>query len=231
VAYEITPAWKKAAMSVTPPLLWRLGSAAVRALTARSGSSPKSGEQDASYYNEMYRDSVEYRKHYTASRYYFLWCVIADRLKLAGVRSVLDIGCGAGQFGSLLRDSGIPNYCRLDLSENAIQMAKAICREYTFVAESAFDTDLFERFDYDAVISLEFLEHVQEDISVLSRIRQGKRFYGSVPNFPYESHVRHFTNREQVIERYGSLFTQFKVDAFLATDQGMKYFLLEGVRA
>ena len=94
-----------------------------------------------------------------------------------------------------------------------------------------FDTDLFERFDYDAVISLEFLEHVDGDMSVLRRIRQGKRFYGSVPNFPYESHVRHFLDCRQVAERYGPLFTGFRVDEFLADGGARKYFLMEGVKA
>ncbi len=217
-------------MSVTPPLVWRAAAAAVRALRPGSRSLPESGERDVSYYNDMYRDIDEYRKHYTASRYYFLWCVIVDRLKRAGVKSVLEIGCGAGQFASLLRDAGVPNYCGVDLSETAIRAARATCTEYTFVAASAFDTNLLEQLDYDTVISLEFLEHVNEDVAVLDRIRQGKKFYGSVPNFPYESHVRHFTNCQQVAERYGSLFTQFKVDAFLADEEGRQYFLFEGVK-
>jgi 2-polyprenyl-3-methyl-5-hydroxy-6-metoxy-1,4-benzoquinol methylase len=218
-------------MSVTPPLVWRAASAAVGVFQPHNRSALQPGEQDAAYYNRMYQDVGEYRKHYTASRYYFLWCVIVDRLKRASVKSVLDIGCGAGQFGSLLRDSGVANYCGLDLSENAIRTAKAICSQYKFVAGSVFDSDLLERFDYDAVVSLEFLEHVEEDLAVLGRIRPGKRFLGSVPNFPYESHVRHFDDCQQVIERYGPLFTQLTVDAFLAGDDGMKYFLIEGVKA
>ena len=195
-----------------------------------SSVAPKSGEQDASYYNGVYLTSAEYKKHYTASVYYFVWCVMVDRLKRAGAHSVLDIGCGPGQFASLLHDAGIPTYCGLDLSENAIQIARTICPEYNFVAQSVFDSDLLERYDYDTVVSMEFLEHVHEDVAVLSRIRKAKRFFGTVPNFPYESHVRHFTDCRQVIERYGSLFTQFKVDVLLANDQGKQFFLLEGVK-
>ncbi len=222
------PTWKRAARDVTPPLIWRAASAVIRAF--RPGVDVAC-ERDSAYYDEMYGESIEYNKHYTASRYYFLWCVIVDRLKRAKVQSVLDIGCGAGQIGSLLRDSGIPSYCGLDLSENAVRMARKICPEYQFVAASVFDTDLFERFDYDTVISLEFLEHVTEDMAVLRRIRPGKRFYGSVPNFPYECHVRHFEDCQQVLDRYGSLFNQLTVDAFLASNDGIKYFLIEGIKA
>jgi SAM-dependent methyltransferase len=225
------PLWRKAIKSVTPPVVWRVAATAIHALAGQSDSPSDSAERDAHYYNDMYSESVEYRIHYTVSQYYFLWCVLVDRLKRANVKSVLDIGCGAGQIGSLLRDAGIPDYCGIDLSESAIKMAQAICHEYTFVATSVFDTDLLEKMDYDTVISLEFLEHVNEDVAVLRRIRQGKRFYGSVPNFPYESHVRHFQNSEEVTERYGSLFTQFKVDTLLANEQGKRFFLIEGVRA
>jgi SAM-dependent methyltransferase len=225
------PAWKRTARSITPPLIWKVGSAAVRAFRSHNDSSQTARERDASYYDQMYAESDEYRKHYTESRYYFLWCVIVDRLKRANVQSVLDVGCGPGQFASLLRDSGIRKYCGIDLSENAVRTARAICGQYEFVATSVFDTNLFDEFDYDAVISLEFLEHVNEDIAILDGIRQGRRFYGSVPNFAYESHVRHFLDCGQVTDRYASLFTQFKVDEFPANRGETKYFLFEGVKS
>jgi SAM-dependent methyltransferase len=230
VADPGTPLWKRAARCVTPPLIWKAASATVRAFGLLNDLPRTGHEQEASYYDAMYAVTAEYRKHYTASRYYFLWCVIVDRLKRANVQSVLDVGCGPGQFASLLRDSGIPKYCGLDLSKKAVRTARAICRQYEFVATSVFDTNLFEQFDYDAVISLEFLEHVNDDIAVLSRIRQGKLFYGTVPNFPEESHVRHFVDCGQVIGRYGSLFTQFRVDEFLANGGETKYFLIEGIK-
>jgi 2-polyprenyl-3-methyl-5-hydroxy-6-metoxy-1,4-benzoquinol methylase len=225
-----TPLWKKAARDLTPPILWRTASAAARALGMR-GSSLEADEQDAVYYDEMYQRDVEYEKHYTASRYYFLWSVILDRLKSANVRSVLDVGCGPGQFALLLRDAGVPRYHGIDLSKNAVERAKAACPDYQFTAASVFDADLLERLDYDAVISLEFLEHVAEDVAVVRRIRPGARFYGSVPNFPNEAHVRHFADCAEVTERYGSYFTKFRVDAFLGCVEGLQYFLMDGVRA
>ncbi len=225
-----TPVWKSVVKSVTPPLIWRAGASVVHALTLRSARPLKPGEQDALFYDNVYQESIEYRKHYTASPYYFLWCVIGDRLKRGGGRSVLDIGCGPGQFASMLRDAGVPNYCGLDLSEQAIQMARAICPEYRFVAESVFDSVLLDRCDYDTVVSTEFLEHVHEDVAVLNRIRAGTRFYGTVPNFPFVSHVRHFRNCEEVGERYGSAFAHLTVDAMPADNTGKRFYLIEGVK-
>ena len=109
-----------------------------------------------------------------------------------------------GQFGSLLRDAGIPKYCGLDLSENAIQMATATCKEYEFVAANVFDTDLLDRFDYDAVISLEFW-NMSKRTRRATPHSTGQEFYGSVPNFPDKSHVR-FSSCDEVARRYERFF-------------------------
>jgi SAM-dependent methyltransferase len=224
------PHWKTAMRCLTPPILWNAASSVAHAARPRCTRLAEGNEQDSTYYDQMYQETTDYSRHYTGSRYYFLWCVIVDRMKREGTKAVLDIGCGPGQFASLLRDQGIPRYCGIDLSPEAIRMANTVCPECKFVAASVFDSDLLENHDYDAVVSLEFLEHVHEDIDVLKRIRRGRTFYGTVPDFPYESHVRHFTDCAQVRERYGSLFSQFHVDEFPAKGGEIRYFLMEGVR-
>jgi SAM-dependent methyltransferase len=222
-------ALKLAAKNLTPPVLWNTASYVKNALFPPP--KPEYGQKDSAWYNRDYRETTAYHSHYTASRYYFIWTVIADRLLRAGVSSVLDIGCGAGQIASFLRDRGLPRYFGLDLSEEAVRRAKRLCPEYDFLAMSVFETDVIETHDYDAAISLEFLEHVEEDIGVLRRIPQGRRFIGSVPNFPYVSHVRHFAAADEVAGRYGALFEEFRVDTFLEDDKGIKFFLFEGLRS
>jgi SAM-dependent methyltransferase len=230
--HSTMPVWKIVLQNLAPPLAWKAAKFIVNGLPTQGKSMNKSGkQQEENYYNGVYGESVEYRKHYTASQYYFMWCVLVDRLKRDECRAILDIGCGPGQFASLLRDSGIPKYCGLDFSNNAIQMAKTICPEYEFVAASVFDTDIFVRCDYDTIVSMELLEHLNDDIVVLKRIPRGKKFYGTVPNFHDKAHVRHFADCHQVTERYGALFTQFKVDKLLASSIGTKYFLFEGIKS
>jgi SAM-dependent methyltransferase len=218
------------AKGLTPPMMWKLATFLKRLLT---GDPPPIafGERDAEWYNRAYRETEEYRKHYTQSQYYFIWTVVLDRLLRAGVSSVLDIGCGPGQFASLLRANNVPRYCGIDLSQVAIRLARSACPDYTFSAVNVFETDILEKLDYDTAISMEFLEHVSDDIIVLQRIPKGRRFIGSVPNFPYESHVRHFLNTEEVVGRYGSLFEQFHVDSFLADDKEKIFYLFEGIKA
>jgi len=224
----MTSPWKTVARNLTPPVLWN---AASRLKNALFPPEVEYGERDSAWYNQDYRENKAYHGHYTGSRYYFIWTVVADRLIRVGARSVLDIGCGAGQVAALLREKGIARYVGIDLSEEAIRRAKSICPAYEFHACNVFATDLIETLDYDAVISFEFLEHVNEDISVLRRIPTGRRVIGSVPNFLCASHVRRFLSSDEVVERYGGLFEQFRVDPLLADNIGTTFYLFEGLRS
>jgi len=44
----------------------------------------------------------------------------------------------------------------------------------------------------------EFLEHIEHDLDVIRFIRPRTYFVGTVPNFPYVSHVRHFQDCDEV---------------------------------
>jgi SAM-dependent methyltransferase len=186
-------------------------------------------ERDAKWYDKAYLDTPQYHCHYTKSQYYFLWCVIADRIYRSSTPSVLDIGCGSGQVANFLFDRGLLNYLGIDLSRVAIAKASRIVPAYSFRVCDALDTDVFETFDYRVAISLEFLEHINDDLLVLSRLRPRTYFIGSVPDFPYPSHVRFFKDCNEVESRYGDYFTQFDVVEFKAPE-GNRYFLFEGVK-
>jgi SAM-dependent methyltransferase len=83
-----------------------------RRIMRRHSSSQKvlNGERPADWYDGRYVATAEYHKHYTESVYYPSWTLITDRLRQLESRSVLDIGCGSGQFGAMLRDGGIAKY-------------------------------------------------------------------------------------------------------------------------
>ena len=142
---------------------------------------------------------------------------------------MLDIGCGVGGLATLLRDKGLEGYCGVDFSAVRLAQARKICPEFRFVEADAFTTDLFETLDYDAVLSLEFLEHVERDIEILNKIKSGTRFMGTVPNFPHASHVRHFQDIEQVRTRYQQCFESLSVDWLVENEQGKTFYLLDGL--
>jgi len=187
------------------------------------------GEKDAVWYDESFKTTAEWKLHYSSSSYYFLWTVIADRIKRNRDQSILEIGCGSGQLACMLRDIGLLNYHGFDFSPKRIVQAIKVCPELNFSEEDAYKTTLFSSFDYTTVICTEFLEHVEKDIEVIKKIKPGTRFYGTVPNFPFTSHVRHFTNEREVFERYKPCFSELEVNAVLANNKGKTFYLLEGI--
>lgn len=96
---------------------------------------------------------------------------------------------------------------------------------------NAFETALFGSRGYEAVITTEFLEHVEGDLRVVEKIRPGARLYASVPGFPYTSHVRHFESEQEVYDRYIEYFDRMTVDEFPYNDKGRVYYLIEGTRS
>lgn len=140
----------------------------------------------------------------------------------------LDIGCGPGQLAALLRDKGLESYLGFEFSSEHIEQARVACPEFDFAVADAFETDLFETRNYDAVICTEFLEHVDGDTDVLAKLSSGTHFFGSVPNFPGKGHVRHFEAEQEVENRYAPFFRSLRTDTFLRNTEGKKYFLMEG---
>ena len=224
---------KKILRDITPPSLRRSASKFRRAMKDRAtrGQEFEYGvEQPPEFYDGTYESRDHWKSHYTDSRYYPLWTVIADRIHRSGCRRVFDIGCGPGQVACLLRDRGVPEYKGLDFSMARVSRARVVCPEYEFVAADVFKNDLLETYLYDCVLMMEFLEHIERDLDVLKRIRPGTTVLATVPNFPGAGHVRHFDNIKGVEVRYGPLFTELDVAAILANERGKTYFILEGTR-
>lgn len=170
------------------------------------------GERGVEYYNKVFEEKKIFHAHYTSSPYYGVWTVILDRLRRIEKVSILEIGCGTGQLAWALYDSDLANkYVGFDLSEVAIKYARLNCPRLKFFVANAIETNLYEIINYNVIISTEFLEHVERDLDVIKSIRGGTIFIGSVPNYPFRSHVRHFSSMTEVINRYSKYFSSFEV--------------------
>ena len=125
----------------------------------------------------------------------------------------------------------IETYVGLDFSPKAVDLAKSLCPQGKYVVGDATVTTLHEDVTYDVVICTEVLEHVPADFSVLNRFRAGTRALCTVPNFPYDSHVRHFETIDDVRERYSQFFDAFDVwPVFRWYAPNHVYYLMDGVR-
>jgi hypothetical protein len=100
-----------------------------------------------------------------------------------------------------------------------------------FITGDARTTTIHIDYEHDVVICTEVLEHIQDDLKVVSRFRPGKRCLCSVPNFHHESHLRVFHDAEEVISRYGRYFDALDVMTLKSAQfEDDLFFLLDGVR-
>jgi SAM-dependent methyltransferase len=202
--------------------------------TGRTSNMPPEveGEAPPGWYDEIYRQSESFRGHYRKSHYYFLWAVIADRLRRARWPAVLEVGCGPGQLGRLLLDQGLQDYAGFDFSPVAVTLARTRLPGCTIWEGNALDPENYTRTRYGAVVCTEVLEHVTEDFKVLAGIAWGTYCLCTVPSFDYPSHVRHFRDEGEVANRYSAFFTDFSVTGWpgpKGTDDD-RFFLFEGRR-
>lgn len=215
---------------IMPPFLLNLSRTCFRLIVGDQKGKEEIGEKPKEWYDGEYKKQAAYHQHYTDSSYYFIWTVIADRLVHSRVKNVIDIGCGSGQFAALLFDKKISNYIGVDLSDEAIRLARENCLGYRFISENVFESNLLKQQEYDCFVTLECLEHLEQDIELLEMVEPGTLCFFTVPNFPYISHVRFFDDEESVAVRYREFFQDFSVDTFWENSSGKKFFLVEGIK-
>lgn len=164
----------------------------------------------ADFYDSAYKKggyNQEYLKRFYETEYFFPWSVVVNIIKKElNDFSFLDIGCGPGQFAEMCFENGIINYSGIDLSKIAIEMAK---KNNPSHAEKFIHLDVNKKNinfgDFDAFIALEVLEHIYDDLSLVSGLPSGKNVIFSVPNYDSKTHVRVFKNPEEIINRYSRL--------------------------
>lgn len=166
-------------------------------------------EQGSSYYDDIYSGSEEYQVHYKDSRYYMLWTQIIQFIKKIENPCILEVGCGSGQFAHYLYDEGYKHYHGFDFSQRAIDIAKKTV-DQSFSLGDALSASSYG-YDYNVVVALEVMEHIQKDLAVIGNIKQGSYFIFSVPTFVGPTHVRWFTNPQKIHVRYYRLLDLKKI--------------------
>lgn len=170
-------------------------------------------EMDAYWYDAVYatEPALHYKEHYSKSPFKEMWEVSCSPIPKDA--KILDIGCGPGQMGHMLHDMGYRNYIGFDFSSYVIGLAKQLPTNFQYETGDALTTELLNG-DYDTVVSCEFVEHLNEDLKVLERIKSGTNCHISTSNSLSENHVRWFDNEKQVRDRYEYLFDNFKVECY-----------------
>lgn len=155
----------------------------------------------AAYYDQLFDNKIEFHVHYKKSYYYVHWTQVVVFLRKINSPRVREIGCGTGQLAEYLRDENLADgYSGFDFSTSAVERARTRT-SLRFIQGDALDREMYKG-NYNTVICLEVLEHIQDDLLVLSFIPEGTNIIFSVPNFDDPSHVRWFTSERQIKRRF-----------------------------
>jgi len=152
----------------------------------------KGKERGSDYYDLAYSSSKAYYKlPEEIPEYYDMWMAGSRHVEYADPKVVIDLGCGAGHFGEIIRRSvgdgkmSFEKYYGYDFSTVALDMAKEMVKDPRFV----FDKQDLYKFDFaknkpsdSMYVSYEFLEHIEGDLDVLCKIPKGAYISFSVPS-------------------------------------------------
>ena len=169
----------------------------------------RSGSRAASsaYCDAVFSDSLKYQQSGLNSEYAPIWKEIVEYLCDNKATSILDLGCGPGQFAEFVA-AHMPSvkYVGLDFSRIAIANAQQRCPNYLFEKRELPMSGFDGLPCFDTVVCTEVLEHVENDHEILAALPVGTTMVATVPNFDSFGHIRIFRNEDQVRERYGRLF-------------------------
>jgi len=195
----------------------------------------KKQEKDSIYYDQIYSSGgwqKQYHKHYSESYYYSGWKLALSWLNNNPNSKILEIGCGNGQFANMIFTNGMTNYKGFDFSPIAIRMAKKNNQKYSenFVVDNAYTSELYN-YDYNIVVILEVLEHIERDLLVLEKIKKNTTVIFSVPNFNSESHVRWFNSKDNIEERYSDIVEIYEIQEVRLSSTTNKIYLVKGIKS
>lgn len=182
------------------PLITR---AIYKELEKERGKSNYSREVSKDFYNSIYLESEKYNDRPEYSIYLPAWKEVAKILKNKEINTILDIGCGPGQFAEFLQEE-LPNieYTGIDYSEIAISKAKERNIEGSFHVINFMENDVLGELNADLYIALEVFEHIENDLELIKSLPIGKSIIFSVPSFDSFGHVRFFKSLGHAENRY-----------------------------
>ena len=192
-----------------------------------------SGSKEASsvYYDAVYSSSQKYVQPAEDSIYVPIWLRIQEMLQKQEVRSILDLGCGPGQFAEYISER-LPQiqYTGLDFSSVAIFEAKKRCPKFLFKKRKLPISNFNDLPAFDSVVCTEVLEHVEQDIEILAQIPPATFIVASVPNFDSFGHVRIFLSEEEVRHRYDQVLDNLEIEGVALSKQTIIW-LMSGIRS
>lgn len=174
--------------------------------------------QTSETYDDMYAQGGHenvYELNYRDSCYYPLFKKVIHEIQRKNLHSVLEVGCGNGALAQMISEK-YHNilYSGFDFSSVAVKKAKirlGYNADRVSCADATNDDSYVRSTKFDSIICLEVLEHIPNDLEVISKWPKGKICICSVPNFDSAYHERFFQREYEVRDRYADLLDIEKI--------------------
>ena len=167
-------------------------------------------EKDSLYYDNVYKKSKHYSLNVTANNTIYRELYFFVKNLLSKEENILEIGCGTGQFAEMLIKENYKYILGIDFSSEAICVCNKRCKTNLFVCENIYSFN-FDIINFETAFALEVFEHIEKDLEVLNKFPKDKRIIFSVPSYDDIAHVRFFKNKDEVINRFEFLFSEFEI--------------------
>ena len=131
----------------------------------------------------------------------------------------------------MCRDFGIEYTRGIDASQVAVTMARKMVPSSQFLVRNTDDAkELFQDNSYRTCVLIEVLEHIYKDLALIRMIPEGRLVVLTVPNFQTEGHVRWFSSKKQVVDRYSKVLKIIKVVEEYAKETSNHWWIVKGER-
>ena len=164
-----------------------------------------SKEKPVEWYDQA--DGCDYVKDDWYKRFKFIYTEMIAYLDK--FYKVVDLGCGVGYIAKeILENFDDVDYLGIDFSKAMIKQARRIVPGLDFIVGDLRDPEIHKLYKPNyTYISMETLEHIENDIEVISSIPVGAEVLFSLPNFDSEAHVRWFKTIHDAEDRYNNLLS------------------------
>ena len=125
-------------------------------------------------------------------------------------KPIIEIGCGDGFFTNFIGKRG---YTGIDFCKVLVNHGRKLYPNRKLIEGDARTKEIQDMFTSEfAYVSLETLEHIKDDISVIESIPVGADFVFSVPSADNQFHVRYFNSFDEIKNRYKDCLDFFDQD-------------------
>jgi SAM-dependent methyltransferase len=133
-----------------------------------------------------------------------------SRLGLLHIANVADLGCGQGNFTSVMADKRQKTevYIGVDQNLGQIQVARKAYPGWRFVYGDFQDPKVRQEYErFEAYLLLGVLDGMADDLGFLESIPSGKHLVMDFRREPAEGSLRHFPDSADFRDRYSSLIS------------------------